>query len=131
MVWILPLEPNEANANETFARLTTPNSQTDVDQVTTGQFITNNLNTNKSNASPNSIIRPYNQCAIILQQFRIMAEELRNCTRQVSSDMTKMTQAHNTSQEHTGKLIENAISQALTKAQDTVTPSPPTEDTNI
>ena len=30
-----------------------------------------------------------------------------------------MTQAHKNSQEHTGKIIENAISQALTKTQDT------------
>ena len=35
-----------------------------------------------------------------------------------------MTQAHNTAQEHTGKLIENAISKALSKTQDT-TASPP------
>ena len=30
-----------------------------------------------------------------------------------------MMPAHNTMQEHTGKLIENAISQALAKTQDT------------
>ena len=34
-----------------------------------------------------------------------------------------MTQAYNTAQENTGKLMENAISQALTKAQNTTTPS--------
>ena len=53
-----------------------------------------------------------------------MAEELRNFTKQVSNGITKMTQAHNITQEHTGELIENAISQALTKMQNTVAPSP-------
>ena len=33
--------------------------------------------------------------------------------------------------EHTGKLIGNAISQAPTKTQDTIAPSPTTIDTNI
>ena len=51
--------------------------------------------------------------------------------KQVSCDITKMTQAHNTVQEHTGKPIENAISQALTKVQDTVTPSSTTVDASI
>ena len=37
-----------------------------------------------------------------------------------------MTQAHNTMQEHTGKLIENAISKALSKTQDTTTSLPTT-----
>ena len=37
-----------------------------------------------------------------------------------------MTQAHNSVQEHRGKLIQHTISQALTKAQHTVTPSPTT-----
>ena len=49
----------------------------------------------------------------------MMAEELKNFTRQVSNNITKMTQTHNTTQEHTGKLIENAISKALSKTQDT------------
>ena len=72
-----------------------------------------------------------NQSAIIQLQFSIKAEKLKKITKQVSSDIIEMTQAHNTVQEQTDKLIENAISQALTKAQDTVTPSPPTVDTNI
>ena len=53
---------------------------------------------------------------------------IENFTQEVSSDITKKTQAHNTAQEHTGKVIENAVSQALTKAQDTVTPSFPRVD---
>ena len=62
---------------------------------------------------------PDNQSNIILHQFSIMAEELKNFTKQVLSNITKMMQAHNTTQGHTGKLIENAISQALAKTQDT------------
>ena len=45
MVQLTPVEPNEANAIETFARLTNSNSQMDVDQVTDRQFITNNHKT--------------------------------------------------------------------------------------
>ena len=77
MVWLLPVEPHEANAIETFARLTTLNSQMDIDQVTDVELITNNHNMNKCNASSNSIIPSDNQSAIILQQFSIMAEELK------------------------------------------------------
>ena len=58
--------PYEANAIETFAKLTPPNSQIDVDHITNGQFIANNHNTNKI------------------------------FTRQLSSDITKMTHTHNT-----------------------------------
>ena len=49
----------------------------------------------------------------------MITEELKNFTHKVSGDVTKITQAHNTEQENTGKLIENAILQALTKAQST------------
>ena len=55
----------------------------------------------------------------------MMAEEMKNFTKQVPNNITKMTQAHNTAQEHTGKLIEIAISKALSKTQDTAA-SPPT-----
>ena len=41
----------------------------------------------------------------------------------MSGDITKITQAYTAAQENMGKLIENTISQALTKAQDV---SPPT-----
>ena len=87
--------------------------------------------TNECNTSSNNILSPDNQSTIILQQFSIMAEELKSFTKQVLSDIMKKTQAHNCVQEHTGKLIENAMSQALTKAQDTVVPSPTTVNTSI
>ena len=41
-----------------------------------------------------------------------------------------MAQAHKTMQEQTGKFIENAISQALTKTQDTTVPTSATLNTN-
>ena len=53
----------------------------------------------------------------------MITEELRKVANKVSGDITKITQAYNTAQENTGKLIENAISQALTKAQYTTSSS--------
>ena len=48
----------------------------------------------------------------------------------VSGDITKITQAWTAAQENTGKLIENIISQALTKPKD-VTPPNPTIDSKM
>ena len=42
----------------------------------------------------------------------------------VSGDITKIMQACTIAEENTGKLIENAISQALTKPQDVMPPNP-------
>ena len=47
-----------------------------------------------------------------------------------SGDITNITQACTAAQENTGKLIENAISKALTKSQDVTTPDP-TEESRI
>ena len=41
----------------------------------------------------------------------------------VSSNITKITQAYTTAQENIGKLIENVISKALTKLQDSTLPN--------
>ena len=51
----------------------------------------------------------------------MITEELKNFTNKVSGNITKITQEYDTAQENTGKLIENAISQALTKTQSTTT----------
>ena len=131
MVLLPSVEPYTANAFKTFARLAPPSSQMDVVHVTNGQFIANYHNTDKCDASSNSIIPLDNQSAAILQKFSIGTEELKDFTKQVSSDLTKMTQAHKTVQEHTGKLIENMISQALTKVQDTGIPSYTTVDASF
>ena len=75
---------------------------------------------------------PDNQSNIILHQFSIIAEELKtNLTKQVLSNITEFMQAHNTVQEHTGKLIENAISQALAMTEDTSASQPTTVHTSI
>ena len=63
------------------------------------------------------------QFTIILQQFSMIAEELKNFTNKMSSDITKTTQAYNTLHEKREKCIENVISQALTKVQSITTPA--------
>ena len=57
----------------------------------------------------------------------MITQELGNFTEKVSGDITKMMQAYTAAQENTGKLIENAMSWALTKLQK-VTPPNPTID---
>ena len=106
MVQLPPPEPPEANAIGTFARLTTIHSHTNADQTSN--------NTNGS-SPPNSILPPNNQSNIILNQFGMLTEELKKITKLVSSNISEMTQAHKTAQEHTGNIIENAIPQVLTK----------------
>ena len=110
MVQLPQIETHEASAIERFVRLSTTNRQTNTDQPSNDQPITTIHNNNEYNTSPNSILLPHNQFNIILHQFSIMAEELKTFTKQVSSNITKMMQAHNTMQEHTGKLIEKAVS---------------------
>ena len=63
------------------------------------------------------------QSTTILQLFSMITEELKNFTNKKSGDITKITKAYNTAHENTDKLIENAISQTLRKAQSTTTPS--------
>ena len=91
----------------------------------------NPLPTAKSqNNNENYIILLDSQSNTILHQFSVMAGELKNFTKQVSNIIIKMTQAHNTTQDHTGKLIENAISKALSKTQDTTVSLPTTVNTS-
>ena len=56
-----------------------------------------------------------NEQSVTLQQFSMITQELRYFMDKVSSDITKIKQTCTTAQENTGKLIENAMSQALTK----------------
>ena len=53
----------------------------------------------------------------------MITQELRNVTYKVSSDITKIMQACTAAQENTGKLIENAISEALMKPLDVIPPN--------
>ena len=81
-----------------------------------------------SNSSPqNNNVHPHDQSTVILQQFNIITQELRNVMDKVSCDFTKIMQACTTAQENTGKLIENAISQGLTKPWDVMPPNPTTD----
>ena len=88
------------------------------------------VNQNTNSACQNHNIDPHNQSTVILQQFSMITQELQNFTNKMSSDINKSTQACTVAQENTGKLIENAISQALTRPQD-VTPPIPTIDSRM
>ena len=72
MVQLPPAEPPEANAIETFARLTTINSNTNLDQVS------NNAN---GDSPPNSKPSSNNQSITILHQFSKLMEYLKNFTK--------------------------------------------------
>ena len=48
MVQLPPAKPNKANVIDTYARLSSPNSQPNIDQLTKGQPITNSYNTNEN-----------------------------------------------------------------------------------
>ena len=93
-------------------------------------------NTDQASNIANSTSTPYSvpptdkQSNIILQQFSRLTEELNTVTTLVSSNISEMTLAHNTAQENTGKMIENAISQALTKTHDTTVSPVTTSYTN-
>ena len=121
MVQLPPAGPQKANAIETFARLTTINSNTHVDQIS-----------NNSNNNPpiNNMPLPNNQSSIFIDKFSQLTEELKNFTKLVASNLAEMAQAHKNMQEQTRKFIENAISQVLTKTQDTTVPTSATLNTN-
>ena len=52
----------------------------------------------------------------------MITKELKNFMHKVFGDITKNMQAYHTAEEITGKLTENSISQALTKAENTTIP---------
>ena len=49
----------------------------------------------------------------------------------MSGDITNITQAYTTTQDNTSKFLENTISQALAKAQNTTTPSTSVDPRNF
>ena len=123
MVPLPPAEPSEFNTFERIVRLSLPQNQRDLPNSTQTQAIPYTsiiTDDNIGNTPKNNMIQSHNQSTIILQQFSMITKELINFTNKVSEDITK-TQAYNTGQENTSKLIENAIPQALTKAQSTTT----------
>ena len=106
---------------ETLTRLTLSQNQRDLSNNNLTQPIPRNsiLTNNKTcNLSQNSIVHSHNQSTIILQQFSMRTQELKKITNKVSSNITKITQAYTAAQENIGKLIDNAISHTLKKAQD-------------
>ena len=87
------------------------------------------VNQNMKSSHQSQDVHPHNQSTVILQQFSIIAQELWNFIDKVSGDLNKITWACTTAWENTGKLMENAISQILTRTQGS-TPteaSPPRE----
>ena len=118
MVPLPPAGPSEFNGFGTVARLSPTQNERDPLTNTHTQTISNNPfipQNNIANVPRTNAEQTYDESNVILQHFRMIAEELRNFTNKVPGDTTKITQAHNTSQVQTGKLTENAISQALTK----------------
>ena len=77
--------------------------------------LTKHDNITNCNSTPYSTPPTDNQSNIILQQFSRLTEELKTFAIPVPSNKSDMTLAYKTAQEKTGKIIENAISQELTK----------------
>ena len=127
MVPLPSAEPSSVNTFKRIARLIFHKLKRDHPKKTHTQPIhsKSTLTNNNTNSSPqnnkNNNVHPHDQSTVILKQFSMITQELRNFTDKVSDDITKTTQACIAAQENTGKLIENVISQALMKPQD-VTP---------
>ena len=127
MVPLPSAESSEVNAVETIERLThshtSKNHQNDtcLQPIYSQASLTNN---STSNSPQNSATQPHDQSTVSLQQFSMITQDLRKFMDKVSCDITKNIQAYTTAQENTGKLLENMISQALTKSQDSTPPNP-------
>ena len=67
------------------------------------------------------MVQSHNQSTVILQQFSMITQELKSFTNKVPVILQKSHRHYNRAQENTGNLMENAISQPLTKAQNTTT----------
>ena len=110
MVPIQPAEPSEINAFKTIARLTFLQTQNEQINNTHTLPMYSNLTNQNTNSSPqNQNIHLHNQSTIILQQFRMIMQELWNFMDKVSGDITNIMQACTVAQENTCKLKENAI----------------------
>ena len=68
------------------------------------------------------MVHSHDLSTIILQQFCMIIQEIKSFANKVLSDITKTTQAYTAVHENMGKLMENAISPTITKAQDVTTP---------
>ena len=123
MIPVPPAEPPEINAFTTITRLIFSQAQNKQVSSTHKQPIHSNIplvnqNTNSSHQSQN--VHPHVTSTVIVHQFSMITQELWNFMDKVSGDINKITHVFTTVQENAGKLIENAISQSLTKPQDII-----------
>ena len=112
MVQLPSAEPSEVNAVETVERITCSHTSRDHhNDIHTQSIYSNSMSANnKTNNSPQkNAIHPHDQSTVILQQFSMITQELKNFMDKVSADITKIIQAHTIAQGNTGKLIENVI----------------------
>ena len=121
MAPIPPAEPSDINTFTTITRLTFLQIRDEqvINILTQPMYSDMTLvNQNTNSSLQNQNVHPHYQSDVISQQFSMIAQELRNFTDKVSSDINKITQACKAAQENIGKLTENTFSQALTKPQD-------------
>ena len=96
-----------------------------INNIHTQPLYSNSASAEENINSPpqNNDVHPHDQTTLILQQFNMIRQELRNFMDKESSDIIKITHSCTSAQENAGKLIENAISQALTKPQNVMPPN--------
>ena len=118
MVLIPPAEPPEINTFTTITRLTFLQTQDEQVSNTCTQPMYSDIalvNQNTNSSLKNQNVHPHNQSTVVLQQFSMITQELRNVMDKVFGDINKITQACTSAQENTDKLTENAILQAQLK----------------
>ena len=122
MVPLPSAEPLEVNAVETVERLTHSHTSKNHQNENHPQSIyshASSTNNSTTNSPQNNAIHSHDQSNCYLTTIQCDHAGIKKlCGQSVTSDITKITQACITAQETTGKLIENVISQALTKPQD-------------
>ena len=121
---IPPAEPPETNAFTTITILTFLQTQDEEDSDTNTQpmYRITLVNLNTNNSPQNHNVHPHNQSTVIIQQFSMITQVLRNFTDKVSGNINKIIQACPAAQENTGKLKEKV----LTTPQDIPPPNPAT-----
>ena len=94
MVPLPPAEPSEFNALQTIARPSLSQNKRDLPNNIQTQAISSAsipTDINLCNTHQNNMTQSHNQSTVILQQFSMIMEELKNFTNKVSGDITKIT----------------------------------------
>ena len=78
-------------------------SNTHIQPIYSSSTSTNN---SINSSTQNNNVYLHDQSTVILQQFNMITQELRNFMDKVSGDIAKIRQTHTTAQENTGKLID-------------------------